>query len=752
MPPAQPGQTASSPSPYGRRAAPGFLRVISPGELQAQDQAAANALRDQPNQTPPDDLGNYIRQRWYTFRDHRNSNQNSINDRLLRASRMFEGQYDPQKLAEIQRFGGSLVYSRLVAVKCRGATSLLRDVYLGADRPWSVDPEPDPSIPPQVAATIAQIVAGQAAQSAQTGTQPNPEEVHAKYLAMMHMAQQTAKRQAMLSAGNASNKMDEILQEGGFYSALAKFLVDIALFPFAVIKGPTVRMVSKLVWANRTPTLQTVPQMCWERVAPQDLYWDPGAIDIADAEIIERKKLTRNDLVQVMDLPGYDQEAVRGALNDYATGLRDWMDSPDVEQAMLAARESPSQNASHLIDAAEYHGLVQGHVLLDNGVDPKSIPDPDREYMVQSWVVGRYTIKTQISPSPRQRHPYYVSSFEKVPGTIAGHGLPDILEDLQEVANATLRSLVNNLAMASGPQVVINTELLDPTTNEDSLYPWKRWKVFSDPLGGNANRKPVEFFQPSSNAQELMGIYSSISSLADDISAIPRYLTGESLKGGAGRTASGLSMLMGNAQKVLQTVAANIDEDVIRGVLDSLYDMVMLTDQSGMLSGGEQIKVNGVIVALQKETDQQKRLQFLQITANPLDSEIVGEVGRARVLRALAGDLGLPDDVVPDDDAITQQVQAKKQAQMMMIQQNMQQQQADLAIKAGSAAAKAGINPATAVGALSQLGQGVNPAAIAAGTPAGAPTGAPSAAAPMPGPSQGPQQNNFRPPPGVSNG
>jgi len=751
LPPAQPGGIASSPSVYGRRTAPGFLRVVSPDELAARDRAE-NDRRNQPVQIPPDDLGNYIRQRWYSFRDHRNSNQNSINDRLLRAQRMFEGQYDPQKLMEIQRFGGSMVYSRLVAVKCRGATSLLRDVYLGAERPWSVEPEPDPNIPPAVAATIAQIVASQAAQAAGQGQQPDPEVVHGKYLALMHAAQQTAKRQAGLSAENAGNRMDEILQEGGFYSALARFLVDIALFPYACIKGPTVRMVSKLVWENKQPTLRTVPQMCWERIAPNDLYWDPGAQDIQNAEIIERKKLTRNDLVQVMDLPGYDQDAVRGALNDYATGLRDWMDSPDVEQAMLAARESPSQNFSHLIDAAEYHGLVQGHVLLDNGVDPKQIPDPDREYMVQSWVVGRYTIKTQISPSPRQRHPYYVSSFEKVPGTIAGHGLPDILEDLQEVANATLRALVNNMSIASGPQVVVNTELLDPSTNEDTLYPWKRWKVFSDPLGGNTARQPITFFQPSSNAQELMGIYSAISGLADDISAIPRYLTGESLKGGAGRTASGLSMLMGNAQKVLQTVAANIDEDVIRGVLDSLYDMVMLTDTSNLLSGGEQIKVNGVIVALQKETDQQKRLQFLQITANPLDAELVGELGRARVLRALASDLGLPDDIVPDDDAISTQVAAKKQAQMAMIQQNLQQQKADMAIKAGSAAAKAGVDPGQAIGALAQVAGGPpgTAQAMAEGTPVMPQQGggAPTAGAP-PG---GPQQNNFRPPSGASSG
>jgi hypothetical protein len=185
----------------------------------------------------------------------------------------------------------------------------------------------------------------------------------------------------------------------------------------------------------------------------------------------------------------------------------------------------------------------------------------------------------------------------------------------------------------------------------------------SDPLG--SNREPVTFFQPNSNAQELIQIYQALNNLSDDISAIPRYATGESLSGGAGRTASGLSMLMGNAQKVLQTVAANIDIDVMRGILESLYDMIMLTDQSGLLSGEEQIKVNGVVVALQKETEHQKQLQFLQITANPVDIQIIGITGRGRVLRALAQGLGLPDDIVPDDETLAQNDAQQKQMAML---------------------------------------------------------------------------------------
>jgi hypothetical protein len=253
-----------------------------------------------------------------------------------------------------------------------------------------------------------------------------------------------------------------------------------------------------------------------------------------------------------------------------------------------------------------------------------------------------------------------LTSFERVPGDVTGHGLPDILEDIQEVANATLRSLVNNMAIASGPQVVVNTERLAPTENADELYPWKRWRVVDDPMA--SQQQPITFFQPQNNSQELLSVYSAMSGLADDISTIPRYVTSGEAGSGAGRTASGLSMLMGNSQKILQTVAANVDMDVMEGVLTALYDMIMLTDTSGMLTGEEQIAVNGVDVAIQKETERQKQLQFLQITANPMDSEIVGPLGRARVLRAVSSNMGLPDDVVPDDNTMQQQLNAAQQA------------------------------------------------------------------------------------------
>jgi hypothetical protein len=660
LPIAQPGVSASSQPAQSRAGGGALVRLVSPSDLDDADRKRM-AMYAEINRPKPleADLGAFVRQRWMIFRNHRNQGNNPINARLLRSQRMFEGKYDPEKLAAIKEFGGSEVYSRMVAVKCRGATSLLRDVYLGNDRPWDIEPQPDPPIPAEVQRSIIQLLMVET-QTMQAAGQPvMQDQVHMRYVGLMHAAQQAARRNAMLQADAAADKIDDILRGGKFYEALAEFLVDLPLFPFAVLKGPVVRMVPELAWVQGHPLMQKKPRMFWERIDPFNFYWSPGVARIQDAEVIERKRLTRTDLNDLLGLPGYNEAAIRAALQDYDMGLREWLDYPDTEQALNEGRENPTFNQSHMIDAIEYHGNIQGQLLLDQGIDRRLIPDLDRDYAVQTWVVGRYTIKTQLNPNPRQRHPYYATSFEKVPGTILGHGIPDLLEDMQEMANAALRSLVNNMSIASGPQVVVNDERLAPTENGDSLYPWKRWHVMDSPVSGQS-QKPIEFFQPQSNSQELLTVYKEISNLADDISAIPRYVTGESLSGGAGRTASGLSMLMGNSSKVLQTVAANVDGDVMRESLHGLYDMIMLTDTSGMLTGEEEIKVNGVNVAMQKETERQKQLQFAQITANPMDMQVLGIPGRAKILRALSSSLGLPDDIVPDDQTIENQVKAQQ--------------------------------------------------------------------------------------------
>ena len=652
-------------------AMPAGLRVMSNAQIDAAEAAQLEAERiSLPDTTTFQGLAGYIRTRWDEFVRHRNT-QAGWSDRLLSCLRAMQGQYDPTKLAEIRKFGGSEVYARITAAKCRGATSLLRDVYLGADRAWGLQEPDDPVIPNDALESIEKLVTLEV-QSAAMGAPnvppepPNPDLIQKRVFQLMQAAREAAKKHSREQTLIAEDKINEILVQGNFYNALGDFLIDLPSYPFACIKGPTVRMTMDVEWRGQQAFPVTKPRLWWERVSPFDIWWTPGVSSFDSAEFIQRLRVTRTDLNDLIGLPGYNEANIRAVLDNYGRGgfTENW-DSTDSSRAVMENRENPVFNQSQMLTTLEYHGNVQGRMLLDYGFTTAQVPDELRDYAVQAWLIGQYLIKVQLSPSLRRRKPFFITSFEKQPGSPIGNGIPDIISDMQEVCNASLRAVVNNLSISSGPQVVINEDRLAGQENSDELYPWKRWRTINPTVSGSTE-PAVSFFQPQSNAQELLQVFNAFYGLADDTSAIPKYLSGNSPGGGAGRTASGLAMLMGNASKILQTVCANVDEDVVNLSLRELLDIVLMTDTSGLLTGQEEVVPRGVAVAVQRETQRQRQMEFLQLTQNPIDMQIMGPKGRATVLRAVSKGIGLEgDEIVPSDDEIEAQQEMAKQLAMM---------------------------------------------------------------------------------------
>lgn len=669
--------------------AQGFLKIVSEDSLQeseADEVRAAEEDREAAlNAEVTSELAHYVRTRYWEFRRHRTSR--AITRRMLDAQMAYNGQYSAQKLQEIQKFGGSDVYARLTAIKCRGATAVLRDVYLTGGRPWAISPTPAPEVPDDIKAQIDTLLSSEVQYLMQNGQEPDPKAVEERRRQLAQAADDAARKEARERSKVATRYMEDRLVEGGFYKALHEFLIDLPVFPFAVIKGPVFMNERTLTWEDGCPSMVEEAKMFWRRVSPFDIFWTPGASSIEEADVIERIKLRRSDLQALIGLPGYDDEAIKQALSDYTNGLYDNLDDMDSERAWLEDKESPSLNRSGLIDSLEFQGEVPGAYLKtwNNGKALSEVEKFDEafDYNVMAWVVGRHCIKAKIAPNPRLRHNYFATSFEKVSGAFVGRGLPEILEDSQHVANAAFRSLVNNMGMASGPQVAINEDRMSPTMNVDSMYPWKRWRFQSDPMG--SSEKPIDFFQPNSNASELMGVFEKMMMLSDEVSGIPRYMTGNQNVTGAAATASGLSQLMNNASKVMQQVASQVDTEIIDPILQSLYEMVLLTDEEGLSWGDLAIRAQGVTMAQSRDADRQRQLEFLQLTANPVDQGLVGPRGRAIILRELADNLGLDgESIVPSEEELRQQeMQARNQ-------QQMQAQQEQAAAAQGSQAPKPG--------------------------------------------------------------
>jgi len=251
------------------------------------------------------------------------------------------------------------------------------------------------------------------------------------------------------------------------------------------------------------------------------------------------------------------------------------------------------------------------------------------------------------------RRPYSFTSFEKMPGSIWGRSITQIVRDPQMFINVAVRSLANNMGLASGPMIeVIGERLADDEPL--SIYPWRLWQGKPDPTGGNA---PIlRVYNIDSHAAEFLQIIQHWYNMADEVSAIPRYTYGSDKAKGAGATMGGLSMLMGASAKGLRQVLGFIDMDVIEDNLSRLYEYNMRFHPDPSAKG-DLIPVSmGSKVLLNKESAQMQRDRLLQATANPLDMQIIGPDGRAEMLRGAFEAADMPD-VVPDEEELQQQLQ-----------------------------------------------------------------------------------------------
>lgn len=247
------------------------------------------------------------------------------------------------------------------------------------------------------------------------------------------------------------------------------------------------------------------------------------------------------------------------------------------------------------------------------------------------------------------------------------------MRDVQTLCNAAARSLANNMGIASGPQAEVTVDRLPDGEDVTSMFPWKIWQVTSDRTGGG--QPAVRFFQPNMNAEALMNVYQYFMKQADEVTGIPNYVYGNAQGGGAGRTASGLSMLMDNAAKGIKAAITQVDK-VVSALVGRLYIHNMVYDPDQSCKGDFKVIAKGAMGLVAKEQLQIRRNEFLQATANPIDMQIVGVPGRAYLLREVAKSLQMDTDkLVPTTEQMLFRQQKQQEAQMLAMAQQQQQQQ-----------------------------------------------------------------------------
>ena len=654
------------------------------------------------------------------FRVNKDAKRNSgIEGEITESLAQYNGKYSVEDISRIALEKGSSLFMNITATKCRAAASWIRDILLAVNsKSWKIRPTPKASLPPEVIKNIedsiekefTEFLEGEKDEEAKAQQPPQPQAPQpnqppqappkaADATQKVTEAQETIQKvnqdrrdikeaiydeiqkEATYNMNVMERQIEDQLLEGDWNEVFSTFIDDFVVFPAAFIKGPIVTKAKKVVWQNGEPTTYTDFVFKNRRVSPYDIYPAPEARNLNEGSLCEHLRLTRAEVDSLKGIPGYKRDKIKEVLSDSSMGVpASWIDTGiESEKADLENRGTDHEANRNVIHGLHFFGSISTEILKMWGMDEECIASSEdtKEWEVEAILLNNTVVKCSVNDDPLCRRPYYCASFQSAPGSLWGRSLPNLMRDIQRMCNATARALANNMALASGPQVEVYIDRLADDGDISSLSPFHIWQLTSDPSGGGG--RAINFFQPSSNAQELLAVYENFESRADDATGIPKYAYGNEKVGGAAETASGLAMLLEAASKQVKDSIRNIDAGVIVPRIEYQFYFNLIKNPDPTFNGDVQVEALGSAALTVRGTEQIKRNEFLKITANAIDQKIMGVEGRASIIREMSEELGFIDPIVPSRLDMKKTIKEEKEAagkQQQAEQQSKEQEHA----------------------------------------------------------------------------
>ena len=448
---------------------------------------------------------------------------------------------------------------------------------------------------------------------------------------------------AQEAALNMEKEIHDQLTDTGAVNVLRNAIFEQILLGTGIIKGPMLKSKRLHKWTRDdngqrayTPEEMICPEI--EAVSCWDFFPDPSAVKSEDCEyVVQRHRMNRQQLRNLAKYPYFNIEAIDNVI---AKGPN--YEDKYYEDTIRDDESEPNYNRNRF-EVLEYWGVMD-RSFLDGakGLIDQDITNMD-QLQVNVWVSGTEIIRFVLNPFTPARIPFHVFPYELNPYQIFGTGVPENMEDAQLLMNGHMRMAIDNLALAGNLVFDVDEASLVPGQNMD-IFPGKIFRRQSGVTGTAING--LKF---PNTAPENIQMYQLSRQLADEETGIPSILHGQTGVTGTGRTAAGLSMLMGGANLSLKTVIKNIDDFLLKPLGEAYFQWNMqFNDDSPDIVGDLEIKPRGTAAVMQKEVRSQRLTALLQTVSNPMLAPFVKIPNLIREL-AIAQDID-PDSLVNDEN------------------------------------------------------------------------------------------------------
>lgn len=600
----------------------------------------------------PETLASFVK----TCFDKSDGARKNIEDNWLDALRQYKGIYDPEVMERMDPLR-SKAFVRLTRTKVKTVDSRLSDLLFPAngDKNWAIEPTPVPEFSEKRTAAILQMYAEESGE-------------------MIDKDQLTLLMQD--EAKNQARKMSKVIEDQLVELKYREIMRDVIhsgnIYGTGVLKGPLVAVSENRQHYRKVKEKDTEKWILQdydtitpfvENVRVWDIYPDMEATTLSDCRfIIQRRKMGKHELLLLSSRSDFAGDTIKTYLGEYPDGDYNKKSFETILYSMGDVIDSgvAEEEKSKNYEVLEYWGYVDAKDLICAGVDIPEKYQNSVEVAANIWVLGDHVIKASLMPIDGVKWPYFFYYYDKDETSIFGEGIPSIMKDVQELINSAFRAMLDNAAISAGPQVEVNLSLLSEDEDPREIYPFKVWMRTGE--GADAANPALRVFQLPSYTTEFERMIELFRNYGDEVTSIPRYMWGEGSANGAGRTASGLSMLLGSANITIKDQVKNFDDGITKPFITAMYYWNMQFSSNEDTKGDYAVIARGTSSLIAKEVRSQSLINFAQITNNPVD---LSTVRRPNIIRAIAESLDLLDDnlVYTDKEIQVRQQQEQQQAE-----------------------------------------------------------------------------------------
>lgn len=586
-------------------------------ELNMDDEVVESTVKDVVTDSSESKLDAFVLEKFGKAEDGRAEAESRWSIAYLN----YRGNYGPDtQFTETER---SRVFVKVTKTKVLAAYSQLVEVLLGNNKfPLSIDPTTLPDgvdeaihfdiqDAPQQLDTMPEIKPGE--------TKSVYERLNAALKEKFAPIQSKLKKgegrtptaitihPAMIAAKKMEKKIHDQLDESNARHEIKRFAFDMSLYGTGIAEGPYTVEKEYPKWdeeGNYNPDVKDIPTLSYVKI--WDFYPDPDAESMSDAEyVVRRRKMSRSKLRKLKSRPYFREGAIDKVIELGENYQPKWWEHSIKDEENV-------ENHLDRFEVLEYWGYVDTDIVKDFGVViPPDLRD-EEQLAVNLWVCNGQVLRMVMNPFKPCYIPFYACPYEQNPNSFFGVGVAENMEDTQILMNGFMRMAVDNGALSGNLIIEVDETNLVPGQDLD-VYPGKVFR-----RQGGAPGQAIFGTKFPNVSQENMMMFDKARVLSDEATGIPSFSHGQTGVSGVGRTAAGISMLMGAANGNIRSVVKNVDDYFISEVGKSFFRWNMQFDFDEEIKGDLEVKAQGTQSLMANEVRSQRLMQFLSIVQNPV--------------------------------------------------------------------------------------------------------------------------------------